>query len=89
MLNRRLSRGYEALPARSTAMTYIAMIALMTHRLTKMIHPTWRGLQYHINGASRGEKWEENAIERRGAYTRGTGELSVYGDVCRVTGHGR
>lgn len=40
ILNRRLARDYEALPARSTAMIYIAMIALMARRLTR-IHPTW------------------------------------------------
>ncbi len=44
MLNRRLARDYEALPARSTAMIYIAMIALMARRLTKESTPTWRGL---------------------------------------------
>ncbi|KEF01943.1 transposase [Streptomyces rimosus] len=44
MLNRRLARDYEALPARSTAMIYIAMIALMTRRLTRETTPTWRGL---------------------------------------------
>ncbi|QGY71973.1 IS5/IS1182 family transposase, partial [Streptomyces rimosus R6-500] len=44
MLNRRLARDYEALPARSTAMIYIAMIALMTRRLTRESAPTWRGL---------------------------------------------
>ncbi|MEF3119262.1 IS5/IS1182 family transposase, partial [Streptomyces chrestomyceticus] len=31
-------------PARSTAMIYIAMIALMARRLTKESTPTWRGL---------------------------------------------
>ncbi|MER7652501.1 IS5/IS1182 family transposase, partial [Streptomyces rimosus] len=39
-----LARDYEALPARSTAMIYIAMIALMTRRLTRETTPTWRGL---------------------------------------------
>jgi transposase len=40
---RRLDRDYEALPARSTAMIYMAMIALMTRRLTHESTPTWRG----------------------------------------------
>jgi transposase len=44
MLHRRLVRDYEALPARSTAMIYIAMISLMARRLTKESTPTWRGL---------------------------------------------
>lgn len=43
MHHRRLSRDYEALPTRSTAMNYIAMIALMTRRLTQESTPTWRG----------------------------------------------
>ncbi|MFC9483094.1 IS5 family transposase [Streptomyces griseus] len=43
MHHRRLARDYEALPARSTAMIYIAMIALMTRRLTHKSTPTWRG----------------------------------------------
>lgn len=44
MLHRRLASDYEALPIRSTAMIYIAMIALMARRLTKESAPTWRGL---------------------------------------------
>lgn len=44
MLHRRLARDYEALPTRSTAMIYIAMIALMARRLTNESTPTWRGL---------------------------------------------
>lgn len=44
MLHRRLARDNEALPARSTAMIYIAMIALMARRLTRESTPTWRGL---------------------------------------------
>ncbi|MFE6838593.1 IS5 family transposase [Streptomyces sp. NPDC057705] len=37
------ARDYEALPARSTAMIYIAMIALMIRRITHESTPTWRG----------------------------------------------
>lgn len=44
MHHRRLARDYEALPARSTAMIYPAMIALMARRLTRESTPTWRGL---------------------------------------------
>jgi transposase len=44
MFHRRLARDYEALPDRSTAMIYIAMIALMARRLTRESTPTWRGL---------------------------------------------
>jgi len=44
MHHRRLARDYEALPARSAAMIYLAMIALMTRRLTRESTPTWRGL---------------------------------------------
>ncbi|WP_435846715.1 hypothetical protein [Streptomyces chrestomyceticus] len=44
ILNRRLARGFEALPDRSTAMICIAMIALMTRHLTRQSPPTWRGL---------------------------------------------
>ncbi|MEU5583328.1 IS5/IS1182 family transposase, partial [Streptomyces huasconensis] len=43
MHHRRLARDYEALPTRSTAMIYIAMIALMTHRIAYESTPTWRG----------------------------------------------
>ncbi|MET9686662.1 transposase [Streptomyces coeruleorubidus] len=43
MHHRRLARDYEALPTRSTAMIYIAMIALMTRRITHESTPTWRG----------------------------------------------
>ncbi|MEU5403581.1 IS5 family transposase [Streptomyces sp. NPDC005963] len=43
MQHRRLARDYEALPARSTAMIYLAMIALMARRLTRESAPTWRG----------------------------------------------
>lgn len=44
MHHRRLVRDYETLPARSTAMIYLAMIALMARRLTRESTPTWRGL---------------------------------------------
>lgn len=44
MLHRRLACDYEALPTHSTAIIYIAMIALMARRLTKESAPTWRGL---------------------------------------------
>ncbi|MGW6290307.1 IS5 family transposase [Streptomyces sp. NPDC055107] len=43
MHHRRLARDYEVLPTRSTAMIYIAMIALMTRRITHESTPTWRG----------------------------------------------
>jgi transposase len=43
MFHRRLARDYEALPARSEAMIHIAMIDLMTRRLTGESTPTWRG----------------------------------------------
>ncbi|MEW1914758.1 IS5 family transposase [Kitasatospora sp. NPDC085895] len=43
MLHRRLARDYEALPARSEAMVHVAMIGLMTRRLTGESTPTWRG----------------------------------------------
>jgi transposase len=42
MLHRRLARDYEALPARSEAMIHLAMIDLMTRRLTGESTPTWR-----------------------------------------------
>ncbi|MEU0484078.1 IS5 family transposase [Streptosporangium sp. NPDC006013] len=42
MFHRRLARDYEALPARSEAMIHIAMIDLMTRRLTCESTPTWR-----------------------------------------------
>ncbi|MEV7192270.1 transposase [Streptomyces sp. NPDC093510] len=41
MHHRRLARDYEALPTRSTAMIYIAMIALMACRITAESTPTW------------------------------------------------
>ncbi|RKE05004.1 transposase [Streptomyces sp. TLI_171] len=43
MNHRRLARDYEALPARSEAMVHVAMINLMTRRLTSETTPTWRG----------------------------------------------
>ncbi|GAA2700890.1 hypothetical protein [Nonomuraea recticatena] len=43
MLHRRLVRDYEALPARSEAMIHVAMIDLMSRRLTGESTPTWRG----------------------------------------------
>ncbi|TQF06412.1 IS5 family transposase [Kitasatospora acidiphila] len=43
MNHRRLVRDYEALPARSEAMIHVAMINLMTRRLTGEATPTWRG----------------------------------------------
>jgi hypothetical protein len=42
MFHRRLARDYEALPPRSEAMIHIAMIDLVTHRLTRENTPTWR-----------------------------------------------
>ena len=43
MAHRRLARDYEALPQRSEAMIHIAMIDVMTRRLTGESTPTWRG----------------------------------------------
>ncbi|MEV4252438.1 IS5 family transposase [Spirillospora sp. NPDC049652] len=43
MLHRRLARDYETLPARSEALIHIAMIDLMTRRLTSENTVTWRG----------------------------------------------
>ncbi|MFJ7246730.1 IS5 family transposase [Kitasatospora sp. NPDC098652] len=43
MNHRRLARDYEALPVRSEAMIHVAMISLMTRRLTGESTPTWRG----------------------------------------------
>ncbi|MEU9047779.1 MULTISPECIES: IS5 family transposase, partial [unclassified Kitasatospora] len=43
MNHRRLARDYETLPARSEAMIHLAMISLMTRRLTGETTPTWRG----------------------------------------------
>jgi transposase len=43
MNHRRLARDYETLPARSEAMIHLAMIGLMTRRLTGESTPTWRG----------------------------------------------
>ena len=43
MNHRRLARDYEALPARSEAMIHLAVINLMTRRLTGEATPTWRG----------------------------------------------
>ncbi|MFD0526126.1 IS5 family transposase [Kitasatospora arboriphila] len=43
MNHRRLARDYEALPARFGAMVHVAMISLMTRRLTGESTPTWRG----------------------------------------------
>lgn len=43
MNHRRLARDYEALPARSEAMVHVAMINLLTRRLTGESTPTWRG----------------------------------------------
>jgi transposase len=42
MLHRRLARDYEALPERSEAMIHVAMIDLMTRRLTRESTTTWR-----------------------------------------------
>lgn len=44
MNHRRLARDYEAHPHRSEAMIHLAMINLMTRRLTAEATPTWRGL---------------------------------------------
>ncbi|MFF1799466.1 IS5 family transposase [Kitasatospora sp. NPDC058263] len=43
MNHRRLARDYEALPARAEAMIHVAMINLMTRRLTGETTQTWRG----------------------------------------------
>ncbi|SEG91694.1 Transposase DDE domain-containing protein [Thermomonospora echinospora] len=43
MLHRRPVRDYETLPASSQAMIHIAMIDLMSRRLTGEATPTWRG----------------------------------------------
>ncbi|MFJ6214539.1 IS5 family transposase [Streptomyces sp. NPDC092296] len=43
MNHRRLARDHEALPARSEAMIHVAMISMMTRRLTGETIPTWRG----------------------------------------------
>ncbi|MFE9469449.1 IS5 family transposase [Streptomyces virginiae] len=43
MNHRRLARDYEAKSHRSEAMIYLAMISLMTRRLTTESTPTWRG----------------------------------------------
>ena len=45
MPHRRLARDYEALPARSEAMVYLAMIDVMAGRITGESTPTWRGAQ--------------------------------------------
>ena len=44
MNHRRLARDYEAHPHRSEAMIHLAMINLMTRRLTAESTPTWRAL---------------------------------------------
>ncbi|MEU7731299.1 IS5 family transposase [Streptomyces sp. NPDC040724] len=44
MNHRRLARDYEAHSHRSEAMIHLAMINLMTRRLTAESTPTWRGL---------------------------------------------
>ncbi|RAJ29170.1 DDE family transposase, partial [Kitasatospora sp. SolWspMP-SS2h] len=43
MNHRRLARDYEAHAHRSEAMIHVAMINLMTRRLTGESTPTWRG----------------------------------------------
>ncbi|MFJ3210496.1 IS5 family transposase [Streptomyces flaveolus] len=43
MNHRRLARDYEAHPHRSEAMIHLAMINLMTRRLTAESTPSWRG----------------------------------------------
>nr|WP_257042405.1 transposase [Streptomyces sp. TLI_55] len=47
MHHRRLIRDYETLPAHSTAMICLAMIALLARRLTRESTPTWRGISDH------------------------------------------
>lgn len=42
MHHRRLARDYEALPHRSEAMVHLAMIDLMSRRLTRESTPNWR-----------------------------------------------
>ncbi|WP_425566897.1 transposase [Sphaerisporangium flaviroseum] len=53
MLHRRLVRDYEALPARSEAMIHVAMIDLMTRRLTRESTPTLRDTLTQIRQNSR------------------------------------
>jgi hypothetical protein len=43
MNQRRPARNYEAKPHRSEAMVHLAMINLMTRRLTAESTPSWRG----------------------------------------------
>lgn len=43
MQHRRLARDHEARPHRSEAMIHLAMISIMTRRLTGESTPTWRG----------------------------------------------
>jgi hypothetical protein len=43
MHHRCLACGYEALPHRSEAMIHLAMIDLMSRRLTSESTPNWRG----------------------------------------------
>ncbi|MFG1754958.1 hypothetical protein [Streptosporangium sandarakinum] len=43
MFHRRLVRDYEALPVRSEAMIHVAMIDLVSRRLTGESTPTWCG----------------------------------------------
>lgn len=43
MLHRRLVRDYETLPASSEAMIHIAMIDIVSRRITDESTPTWRG----------------------------------------------
>ena len=42
MFHRRLARDYETLPARSEAIIHVAMIDLISRRLTSESTPNWR-----------------------------------------------
>lgn len=42
-MQRRLARNRETLPTRSEAMIHLAMINLMSRRLTGEATPDWRG----------------------------------------------
>ncbi|MFF2732843.1 IS5 family transposase [Streptomyces sp. NPDC058008] len=62
MNHRRLARDYEAHPHRSEAMIHLAMINLMTRRLTSESTPTWRGAGIIRNHAIRDETTGRNTL---------------------------
>lgn len=65
MHHRRPAHDYEALPAHSAAMSYlavIALIALMARRLTRESTPIRRGLSCLSKAASRDETPGENVL---------------------------